>query len=380
MATTYGYTGKFLRVNLTEGRIWADDTMKYKDYIGGEGMAFKIMWDEVPEGTHPYDPENKIVFGTGPLCGTGVPCSGRTNITSLLPSNPYHAVGSSHMGGYFSVELKYAGWDMIVIEGQSPTPVWLRIEDNKVRLEDARWVWGKGIFDTMAIVSSQMGKDAQIAAIGQAGENQLNLSVIRTGSSHSAGGHGGILGAKNLKAIAVKGTGSVKIAAKPEELMELDKFMMSIIGANNQQVVPSTPLPWAEHHDKTSRWNAAPGIFWGAASPPVETGLCDPKDMQSVGKRTFKALFDFRTTAPKAAEKRAVRMGGCAHCPIRCHSQFQIDELADYGLDPYVSNTCVGYSGPRGIMFKGIKDFDGHTGQDAFLIGNGIANFRCPGI
>jgi aldehyde:ferredoxin oxidoreductase len=342
--------------------------MKYKDFIGGEGMAMKIIWDEVPAGTHPFAPENKIVFGTGPLCGSGVPCSGRTNITSLLPSNPYHAVSSSHMGGYFAVELKYAGWDLIVIEGQSPRPVWLRIEDNKVRLEDARWVWGKGIFDTMAIISSQMGKEAQVAAIGPAGENQLNLSVIRTGSSHSAGGHGGILGAKNLKAIAVRGTGSVKIAAKREELMALDKYMMSLIGANNQMVVPSTPLPWAEHHDKSSRWNGRPGLFWGAASPPVETGLCDPKDMQSVGKRTMKAVFDLGP----AAEKRTVRMGGCAHCPIRCHSQLQIDELTNYGLDPYVSNTCMGYFSPRGIMFKGIKDFDGFKGPDATVIGTGI--------
>jgi aldehyde:ferredoxin oxidoreductase len=102
-----------------------------------------------------------------------------------------------------------------VLEGKSPKPVWLRIEDDKVTLEDARWIWGKGIFDTMAMIGSQMGKEAQVAAIGPAGENQLNMSVIRTGTSHSAGGHGGIMGAKNLKAIAVKGTGSVKVAATP---------------------------------------------------------------------------------------------------------------------------------------------------------------------
>lgn len=368
MSVTYGYTGKFLRVNLSTGQISTDDTSKYLDFIGGEGMAMKIMWDEVPAGTHPFAPENKIIFGTGPLCGTGVPCSGRTNITSLLPSNPYHAVSSSHMGGYFAVELKYAGWDLIVLEGKSPKPVWLRIEDGKAKLEDARWIWGKGIFDTMAMIGSQMGKEAQIAAIGQAGENQLNLAVIRTGSSHSAGGHGGIMGAKNLKAIAVRGTGSVKVAADRKDLMELDKYMMSLIGANNQMVVPSSPLPWAEYHNTTSRWNAKPGLFWGAANPPVETGECDPHDMQSVGKRTMKATFDLGA----AAEKRTVRMGGCAHCPIRCHSQLKVDELAKYGMDTYVSNTCMGYFSPRGIMFKGFKDFDGISGADAAVVGTAI--------
>ena len=369
MSTNYGYTGKILRVNLSTGEIWTDDTMKYKDYIGGEGIGYKILWDEVPAGTHPFDPENKIVFGAGPLCGSGVPCSGRTTITSLLPTSPFHGAGSSHMGGYFSVEMKYAGWDLVVLEGKSPKPVWIRIEDNKVTIEDGRWVWGKGIFDTMAMISSQMGKETQIAAIGPAGENQLNMSVIRTGTSHSAGGHGGIMGAKNVKAIAIKGTGSVKVAAKPEELMELDKFMMSIIGANNQMVVPTTPLPWAEFHDASSRWNAAPGLYWGAANPPVETGECDPRDAQSIGLRTFKALFDLK--AP--ADKYTVRMGGCAHCPIRCHAQLKVPQLEKYGMDPFVSNTCVGWSGPRGVMAAGggIKEFDGH-GKDSNVVGNAI--------
>jgi aldehyde:ferredoxin oxidoreductase len=367
MAQAYGYTGKILRVNLTTGKVSTDDTLKYKDFIGGEGMSMKIMWDEVAPGTKAYDPANKIIFGTGPLCGTGAPCSGRTNITSLLPSSPFNGVSSSHMGGYFATELKYAGWDLIVVEGKAASPVWLRIEDDKVKVEDARWMWGKGIFDTQAMVASFMGKEAQCAAIGQAGENMVNLSVIRTGASHSAGGHGGVMGSKNLKAIGVRGTGSVKIAADRAEWLELDKFMMSIIGANNQQVVPTTPQPWAEFSDKSSRWTARKGLFWGAANPPVETGECDPKDMQSVGLRTQKAIFDLGA----GAEKYTVRMGGCSHCPIRCHSQLNIPQLEKYGMDPFVANTCVGWSGPRGVMFNGIKEFDGH-GADSSIVGNAI--------
>lgn len=367
MAKTYGWTGKILRVNLANGKVSVDDTLKYKDFIGGEGIAYKILWDEVPAGTHPYAPENKLIFGAGPLCGSGVPCSGRTTIASLLPTSPFHGAGSSHMGGYFSVEMKYAGWDMIVLEGKAPKPVWIRIEDDKVRVEDARWLWGKGIFDTMAMIASQMGKEAQVAAIGPAGENQLNMAVIRTGTSHSAGGHGGIMGAKNVKALAIRGTGSVKIAADRAQFLELDKYMMSIIGANNQMVVPSSPQPWAEFSDKSSRWTGRPGLFWGAANPPVETGVCDPHDMQSVGYRTQKAVFDLGP----GAEKYTVRMGGCAHCPIRCHSQLKIPQLEKYGMDPFVANTCVGFSGPRGVMYNGIKEFDGN-GPDSPIIGNAI--------
>ncbi len=364
----FGYTGKILRVDLSTGKISTDDTLKYKDFIGGEGIAMKIMWDEVAPGTKPFEPANKIIFGTGPLCGTGVPCSGRTNITSLLPSSPFYGVSSSHMGGYFATELKYAGWDMIVVEGKAASPVWLRIEDGKVKIEDARWMWGKGIFDTQAMVTSFMGSQAQVAAIGQAGENMVNLSVIRTGSSHSAGGHGGVMGSKNLKAIGVIGTGSVKIAADPKAWMELDKYMMSIIGANNQMVVPSHPQPWAEFNDKSSRWTGRKGLFWGAANPPVETGECDPHDMQSVGYRTQKAIFDLGP----GAEKYTVRMGGCSHCPIRCHSQLKVPELERYGMDPYVANTCVGWSGPRGVMFKGYKPLAGTTAEETRVIANAV--------
>jgi aldehyde:ferredoxin oxidoreductase len=166
MSQIFGWTGKILRVDLSTGKTSIDDTMKYKDFIGGEDIGYKILWDEVPAGTHPFDPANKLILGAGPLCGSGVPCSGRTTIVSLLSASSHHGPGSSHMGGYFSVEMKYAGWDAIVLEGKAPKPVWIRVEDDKVKIEDARWIWGKGIFDTMAMIGSQMGKEAQIAAIG----------------------------------------------------------------------------------------------------------------------------------------------------------------------------------------------------------------------
>lgn len=268
MANGYGWTGKILRVNLTNGSFSTEDTLKYKDFIGGMGIGYKIMWDEVPVGTHPYDPENKIIFGAGPLTGTGMPCSGRTNITSLLPTNPYHLISDSHMGGHFSPAMKYAGYDAIVIEGKASSPVWLRIEDENVSLEDASVFWGTGTFNTSAKICEIMGEGAHVAAIGQAGENMVNMSTIMTGKSHSAGGHGGVMGSKNLKAIGIKGTQAVHIAADRKDWLELDKYMMTLIGANNNHVVPNSPQPWAEYHNSGSRWTATDGLTWGAANPP----------------------------------------------------------------------------------------------------------------
>ncbi len=350
---TGGWTGKILRVNLTSGKISTEKTSKYHDFIGGMGIGYKIMFDEVPVGTKAFDPENKIIFGVGPLTGSGALMSSRTNITSLLASNPYHMVTDSHMGGNFAATLKYAGWDGIIVEGVSQKPVWLRIENDNVSIEDASFVWGKGIYDTTAQIASIIGKEASIAAIGQAGENLVNLSVIMNGTSHSAGGHGGVMGAKKLKAIAVKGTGSVKIGGKTSELKKINDYMMKdIVGANNQWVVPSTPQPWAEFHDEGSRWTARKGLHWGASEGNIETGIAATGDVNKVGYRTMKSVYDLGPVA----EKYTIRMGGCQSCPIRCHSQLKLPQLKKYNVSEYAANTCAGFHSPGGIMFKGMAD------------------------
>jgi aldehyde:ferredoxin oxidoreductase len=334
-----GWAGKILRVNLSTGNITTEDTEKYKEYIGGMGIGYKVMWDEVPADVGPFDKENKIIFAGGPLTGTGAPCTARTNITSLFPPNPENLVADSHMGGHFSPEMKYAGYDAIIIEGKASHPVWLRIEDDNVSLENASRIWGQGIFDTTADIAGIMGQEAQVAAIGQAGENQANLSTIMTNGNHSAGGHGGIMGAKNLKAIGIIGTGSVQYAADKEDWINLNEHVMSIIGANNQHVVPSTPQPWAEYHDSASRWTAQEGLYWGAADEEVETGVCPPEDTNKIGYRTMKAIKDLGSIS----EDYTVRMGGCQSCPVRCHSHLEVPELEEYGESRYVANTCMGF-------------------------------------
>lgn len=351
--STGGWAGKIIRVNLTNGKISSEDTSKYQDFIGGMGIGYKVLFDEVPAGTKPYDEANKIVVGTGPLCGSGVPMSSRTNITSLYPGTDMNLVTDSHMGGNFAAFLKYAGWDAIIIEGASSKPVWLKIEDDKVSLEDASSLWGTGIYNTTAVIGSKMGKESCVAAIGQAGENLVNLAVVMNGSSHSAGGHGAVFGSKKLKAIGVKGTGSVKIGKDKKELMDLDAYVMKeIVGANNQHVVPSTPQPWSEFVYENSRWTAREGLTWGASEGNIDTGIAAPGDVNKVGYRTMKAIKDL---GPVAA-KYTVRMGGCQSCPIRCHAQMNIPQLEQYGVSPYAANTCMGWFSPAGVMFKGTKD------------------------
>ncbi len=361
-----GWAGKILRVNLSDGSVKAEDTNDYLDYIGGMGIGYKVMWDEVPVGVKPFDEANKIIFAAGPVTGTGAPCTARTNITSLLPSNPQHLIGDGHMGGHFSPEMKYAGWDAIIIEGKAPRPVWLRIEDEKVTIEDARKLWGQGIFDTTADIAGIMGQETQVAAIGQAGENLVNLATIMSNGNHSAGALGGVMGSKNLKAIGIIGTGSVQYAADREDWIALNDHVMSIIGANNQHVVPSTPQPWAEYHDPASRWTAQEGLFWGAADKPVETGICEPENINKVGYRTQKAVKDHGMIA----EDYTVRMGGCQSCPVRCHSSLEIPELENYGVSRYVMNTCMGYWS----HYMAMRNMDEKSGFLAKTLGAQLAD------
>ncbi len=140
MARYGGWSGKVLHVDLSTGRTWTEDTIEnYKDYLGGTGIGYKVMWDEVPAGTGPYDPANRIIFAVGPLAGTGAPCNGRTAITTLWPTcSPKPLVASGHMGGQFAAKLKYAGYDAVVVQGKAEHPVWLSIANDKVEIRDAR--------------------------------------------------------------------------------------------------------------------------------------------------------------------------------------------------------------------------------------------------
>jgi aldehyde:ferredoxin oxidoreductase len=367
-----GWTGKTLRVNLSSGRIGAEDTIaSYKDCLGGTGMGYKVLWDEVPEKTGSYDEANKVVLAGGPLTGTGAPCGGRTSITTIFPTVfPTELVASGHMGGNWGAELKYAGWDAVIVEGRSERPVYIAIEDERVEIRDASHLWGNGIYRATHAICQEMGPETEVAAIGQAGENMVRLSVVMTGFSHSAGGVGSVLGCKKLKAIAVRGTGSVRIAGDRKAWKELNGSILSFLGANNQHVVPSTPQPWAEYWAPDSRWTARKGLYWGAASPPIETGECRPEDLGRLAYRTQKATFDLGP----GAEKHTVRMGGCHSCPIRCHAHLDVPAVeAKYGVSRYAANTCTGWQGRS--FFRSFPDgARGQTSIEAAALAKHLAD------
>lgn len=361
-----GWTGNILRVNLTTGNITLEDSSKFKSFVGGMGFGYKIMYDEVPPGTKPFDEANKLVFATGPLTGSGAPCSSRVNITSLSTFTKGNLVVDAHMGGFFAAQMKFAGYDVIIIEGKAKSPVWLKIKDDKVSLEKADFLWGKGTRATTEEICRLTSQETCVAAIGQAGENLVPLSGMLNSRNHSGGaGTGAIMGSKNLKAIAVEGTKGVNIADR-QEMKRLNDYMMTeLIGANNNHVVPSTPQSWAEYSDPKSRWTARKGLFWGAAEGgPIETGEIPPGNQNTVGFRTYKSVFDLGP----AAEKYTVKMSGCHSCPIRCMTQMNIPRVKEFGVPSTGGNTCVANFVHTTIFPNGPKDFEDK--DDGRVIGN----------
>jgi aldehyde:ferredoxin oxidoreductase len=367
-----GWAGKVLRIDLSTGRISTEDTIeKYKDYLGGTGIGYRVIWDEVPTGTKPFDPANKIVFGVGPLAGTGAPCNGRTAVTTLWPTCwPKPLVASGHMGGHFAAELKYAGFDAVIIEGRADRPVWLQVVDGKAEIKDACHLWGQGIRRTTVDINQQMGPEASVAAIGQAGENLVPMSVVINSYSHSAGGIGGVMGSKNLKAIGVRGTGSVRIAGDKGEWEKVVKLHLSLLGSVNQHVVPNSPQPWAEYYSDT-RWVSSKGRKWGSADPNIDTGACDPHNLNRIAYRTNNAAFFLG----EKAWQYTVRGNGCSSCPIRCHTMLKVPSVSSkYGIPAVGQNTCVGLLFGRDF-FKTFPDGPrGQTAIEACMVGMHLAD------
>ena len=336
---SYGWTGKILRVNLTDKTVSVSPTDPYKGYIGGMGLANKIMYDEVAPGTDPLAPENKVVFAVGPLTATGVPLAGRTTIASLSTYTKDHQVVDAHCGGMIGAAIKKAGWDAIVIEGASDEPVYLKIDDDNVEIKPADQVWGLGTRATTEALSRKEGTDFCVATIGPAGENLLPYACIINSRNHSAGaGTAAVLGSKKCKALVVRGTQPIYVA-NPQEVADLSDYMLrEIVGSNNNHVVPSTQQEWAEYFDKGSRWTAQKGLTWALAEGgPIDTGEPKPGEINTVGYRCMKA---FKDEGPEA-EKYTIKMDGCHSCPIHCYSDLSVPASAANGGYEITGNTCV---------------------------------------
>jgi len=209
-----GYTGKILRVDLTN-QTTKEETVSEelaKNYLGGTGFAIKYLYDELKPGTPPLDKENKLLFAVGPLTATGVPCSSRMAVVAKSPLT--NAIGMALAGGHFPAEMKKAGYDMIIIEGKAKQPTYLSIKDNEVRFRSAEKLKGMMTTDTQLFIKEELGDhNYRVACIGPAGEKLVPMACI-VNERRAAGrmGLGAVMGSKNLKAIAIRGSQRPAIA------------------------------------------------------------------------------------------------------------------------------------------------------------------------
>ena len=223
----YGYGGKILRVNLTTGAITAFPTPENlaRDFLGGRGFGIYYLYTEVPKGADPLGPANKLIASSGPLSGTPVPGAGKMDWTCKSPLTGGYA--SASVGGMLTAELKYAGYDSIILEGQAEKPVYLFMEDDRVELRDASYLWGLGAITTEVRLKQELGEEFQIATIGPGGENLVRYACIHHdfGRQAGRGGVGAVMGSKRLKAIAVRGTGGIQ-AADPKGFYQAARKMI----------------------------------------------------------------------------------------------------------------------------------------------------------
>jgi aldehyde:ferredoxin oxidoreductase len=273
----YGWVGKILRVDLSEEKFKITPTADYiPAYLGGRGIGARIYWEEVPPEVGAFDPENRLIFITGPLQGTLAPTSGRFMVLGKAPQTaPVESYCRSGVGGHWAPELKWAGFDAVVVHGRASRPVYIWIHDGKAEIKDASHLWGKDPFATQEMLWETHGKKTRVMTIGQAGEMKSRLGIIITdsGDASGQGGYGGVMGSKKLKALAVRGSGVVQVA-KPEALMKVTRYIQSLFSRPSK---PGSPLEPIEPGFKYNIWGGqdrgqltgAPGELWNLCADPT---------------------------------------------------------------------------------------------------------------
>ena len=224
-----GMKGKLLRVNLTteESKVEVIDSKLWETFIGGRGLGAYYLTKEVPPNVGPLSPENKLIFMNGPLAGTLIPGNNKICVTFKSPlTNTY---SNSLCGGHWGPELKFAGYDGLIIEGKAKNPVYISIKNDKIEFKSAEKLWGKLIPESESLLRKELGDDKtiQIALIGPAGEKLVNYACITAGlyREFGRGGAGAVMGSKNLKGIAITGSTDVNVA-NPEEVFQLGKELI----------------------------------------------------------------------------------------------------------------------------------------------------------
>lgn len=219
-----GWAGKRIRADLTKKVNGVENlSLDYlKKWVGGRGLNSEVVYHETKAGMDPFDPANPLCFGVGPLSGTFAPSSGRVTVSCRSPMVEPHAHGDTNMGGHWGPELKFAGYDQIIVKGRADKPVYLWIDDDKIELRDASKLWGKNTMETTLDILNELGDpDIKVTCIGPAGERLIRYACVVNSFNRNGGrtGMGAVMGSKNLKAIAVRGTKSVSVS-EPQKFME----------------------------------------------------------------------------------------------------------------------------------------------------------------
>ena len=229
------WAGKILRINLTAGTVKSEPlNMQWaRDYVGSRGLGSKYLISEIDPKVDPLSPDNKLIWATGPLTGTMASTGGRYTVITKGPLTG--AIACSNSGGYFGAELKMAGWDMVICEGKSPKPVYLYINDGVAELRDASDIWGKSVWETEAHLKKTLQDPlVRVSSIGKAGENHVLYASVVNDLHRAAGrsGVGAVMGSKNLKALAVRGTLGVGNVRDPKAFMKVTAEKKKILADN----------------------------------------------------------------------------------------------------------------------------------------------------
>lgn len=335
----YGWAGNILKIDLSEGTISTEPTEAYvDDYIGGRGLGVRLIYDNYTPGTDPFDPGNPLIFNVGPLTGTAMPGSGRVDVTAVSPMSKLRA--KSNFGAYWGPELKYAGFDHIVIKGRAEKPCYLWISDGRVEIRSAEHLWGKDTFETQKAIQKELADpEVKVVCIGPAGERLVTFACLITETGDAAGrtGMGAVMGSKNLKAIAVRGFGRVEVA-HPNKLLE-----QSIKVIEQMREHPA--------YQELSNWGVA-------------------RSMQMMYDFSFFPVGYFEDVAwediiqnyqgPAYVEKHQLRNMGCFCCPNRCMNFLSVPGIGK-GL-----TSCEPWSGFTG----GVWNLDMDVFWEATLLTN----------
>ena len=236
----HGWMGKILHVDLSNGKISEIATQPYADkYLGGRGLASRLYWEKVTPEVKAFDTENRLIFMTGPLLATGAQGAARMSVSGKSPMAYPEGYCYGSLGGYFPAELKKAGWDGIVIDGRADKPVQLVINNDKVELRDASHLWGKSAYKVEEMLQEEHGDKIRFVTTGIAGENLVRTAIMFASQLGAVtAGFGAVMASKNLKAIALRGTGHPTVA-DPDRQKELARYTVKIRNTVSLAVTPN---------------------------------------------------------------------------------------------------------------------------------------------